>query len=629
MQPIERRLAAILAADMVGYSRLMAEDEVATLARLKAYMDTVAAAIAHHRGRIVATAGDGVLAEFQSAVQAVAAAVALQESLARDSADTPPDRQVRCRIGINVGDVMVENGNIFGDGVNIAARLEALAEPGGILITRAARDQVQGKLPLRFASLGSQTVKNIPQAVEVYRVEGLYAVGTASPPPKFLARRRLLAVGALGGAGTAAALIGWLYWPLPIASPPIARQPVAQAQQPATEGRKTITVLPFVNMSGDRSQDYFAGGLTEDLMTDLTKVSGLSVLARLGSALSNSASLSPAELGRSLGVSYVVEGSVRRAGERVRIAAQLIDAGSGQQLWSERYDREIKDIFDLQDEVRQHIVAALSLQLTPTEKADFGRRQTADPIAYDLWARGREQFNTFTRDGILEARRLFAAAVERDPGFARALAQLANTHIGEIDLQFSPVRSEITRLAVDLARRAVALDPSDPQLRWVLARTLPWDGSHDEAIVEMQTALRRDPDFANGHAYMTQILTLAGRAEEALAHVERAMRIESNYPFWYTGVRGNAQFMLGRYEEAAASYRQSLERNPNSIFARRGLASTLGHLGRRAEAEWELAELEAQIGKPLDLAEVDRFLAYKDPAYRNRLIEGLRKAGGS
>lgn len=623
MQTVERRLAAILAADMVGYSRLMAQDEVATLECLKAYMATVAMVIARHRGRIVGTAGDGVLAEFQSAVQAVAAAVALQDCLAQDSANFPPDRRLQCRIGINVGDVMVEQDNILGDSVNIAARLEALAEPGGILITRATRDQVQGKLPVHFTSLGPQTVKNIPQPVEVYRVERLDAA--AGPPPRYSVRRRLIAAGVLGGA--AMAVVGWLFWLHPSAAPPIAPQLVAATQPTVAEERKTITVLPFVNMSGDRTQDYFAGGLTEDLMTDLTKISGLSVLARLGTTLTQSASLSAAELGRSLGVAYVIEGSVRRSGERVRIAAQLIDAGSGQQLWSERYDREIKDIFDLQDEVRQRIVAALSLQLTPAEKADLSRRSTNDPAAYDLWARGREQFNTFTREGILEARRLFSAAVERDPGFARAWAQIANTYVGELDLPFTPLRSELTREAVNLARRAVALDPSDPQLRWVLARALPWDGHYDEAIVEMQTAIRRDPDFAHGHAYMTQILTQAGRADEALIHVERAMKIESNYPFWYIGVRGNALFMLERYEEAAASYRLALERNHNSIFARRGLAAALGHLGRIVEAEWEVMELEAQTGRRFELAEVDRRVAYRDPAYRNRLMEGLRKAG--
>ncbi|MSP88457.1 MAG: tetratricopeptide repeat protein [Alphaproteobacteria bacterium] len=248
-------------------------------------------------------------------------------------------------------------------------------------------------------------------------------------------------------------------------------------------------------------------------------------------------------------------------------------------------------------------------------------------MAYDQWARGREQFNTLTREGILEARRLFAAAIERDPRFARALGQLANTYVAEQDLQYTPRRADVTRAAVELAKRAVAIDPVDSQLRWVLSRTLLWDSQYEEAIAEMRTVLQRDPDFANGHAFMTQILTFAGRAEDALPHIERALRMEVYHPFWYYGVRGNALFMLGRYEEAVADYRRALERNANSIFSRRHLASALGHLGRISEAEWEIAELETQIGRPFEFTDVDLFIFYVAPSYRDRLIEGLRKAG--
>jgi adenylate cyclase len=640
---VERRLTAILAADVVGYSRLMEQDETATLVALKAHRKAlINPAIARHHGRIVKTTGDGMLVEFPSVVEAVQCAVEVQHAMPARNADVPEDRHIQFRVGINLGDVIVDSDDIYGDGVNIAARLEGLAEPGGICVSRAARDAVAGKLPVRFEDMGEQHVKNIAKPLRVFRVryaddDWAYAPPTAAEPR---APRRIpaLAIGVIAGGLVVAATLLW--WDVQFAtrSPTVAPQAsveplsgasiaIAPAMPALPTDRVPLVVLPFDNLSGDPNQAYFSDGITEDLTTDLSKLSGLLVIARKSAFAYKGRPVNLAQVARELGVRYVVEGSVRKAGDRVRITAQLIDASTGHHVWGERYDRELRDIFDLQDDVRQKIVAALAVQLKPGEREQLLRRPTNNVAAYDLWARGLEQMNTFTREGVFESRRLFEQAVALDPGFARAWGQIANTYALAADLEVGVATPEDIKRAITMAERAVTLDPALPQPRWALTRIHFWQHDVERALAEIQKAITLDPNYADGLAYHGLLLVYAGRAPAAFPYIERAMRINPHFPFWYIYALGNAQFMVTRYDAAAESYRKALERNPNWQPARRMLVAAYGHLGQIDDARWEIAELRA-AGYEAAISDYRRTMLIRyHPSYFERIIEGLQKAG--
>jgi adenylate cyclase len=621
---MERRLAAILAADVVGYSRLMGEDEAGTLVALKAHRrDVVEPKIAAHQGRIVKTTGDGVLAEFPSVVEAVACAAEMQEEMRRRNETTPSARRLEYRIGINLGDVILDAGDIYGDGVNVAARLEALAEPGGISVSRAVFENVRNKLDLHFEFRGEHRVKNIATPVAVYRVAPPSASQVAAGARARPSTRRT-------GIATATALFAVLaagagYWAL---RPEPAAPPADRREAPALPDKPSVAVLPFANMSDDPAQGYFSDGFTEDLIVDLSKLSGLFVIARHSTFAYKGRPPDPPQVARDLGIRYVVSGSVRKAGGRVRINAQLIEAESGRHLWAERYDRDHHDIFDLQDDVRRKIVAALAVKISPRERERLARKPTDNPEAYDYWARGLEQLGLFTEASNREARRLFARAVELDPRFARAYGQLANTYTIEAEMGWSAAAAEAVRLALPHASRAVVLDDTLPEAHFVLGRTYLWDREHDKALAALRMAVELNPNFADGSAYLGQVLIYVGRAEEALAHIEQAMRLNPHYPFWYLYMLGQAQFMLGRFDAAAGSLREALQRNPGWRPSRWFLAAAYGHLGQRERAEWELSELAIE-GQAPSLRALRSALPYRDQVYFDRLLDGLRKAGAS
>src|SRR3989441_4376795 len=405
---IERKLAAILSADVKGYGRLMGEDEVATIRTLTAYQEAMTTFIQQHRGRVVDASGDNLLAEFASVVDAVRCAVEIQRELKTKNADLPAPQRMEFRIGINVGDVIVEGERIYGDGVNIAARLEGLAEAGGICISGIVYDQVETKLALGYEYLGGQTVKNIAKPVQVYRVQ--------------------MEVG---------------------------------ASTPTVSDKPSIAVLPFVNMSRDPEQGYFSDGITEDLITDLSKLSGLFVISRNSVFLYKGKAVKPEQVSQELGVRYVLEGSVRKAGSRVRITAQLIDATTGHHLWAERYDRDLQDIFAVQDEVTQQIVAALKVRLTDSEQSHWGRTPTINLAAYDYYLRGLECYGRRTQEATAQARQMFERAIDLDPPFAAAYAFLDRTYLMELIYQWHPDPQTQEQLFV-LGQKAVALDETQP-----------------------------------------------------------------------------------------------------------------------------------------------------------------------
>ena len=467
---MERRLATILAADVVGYSRLMEADEEATLATLNAYRRFIDERIVDHRGRVFGGAGDSVIAEFASPVEAVRCGVKIQQELATRNAELPEDRRMQFRIGVNLGDVMAEGENLFGDGVNIAARLEQLADPGGIYVSDDIYRQVEGKVDVAFDDLGEQRVKNITKPLRVFRAR----LGED------------MAAGALGSSE-----------PLPLPDKP------------------SIAVLPFTNISGDLEQEYFSDGITEDIITDLSKVSALFVIARNSVFTYKGRAVRVQEVSRDLGVRYVVEGSVRKSGNRVRITAQLIDGMSGGHMWAERYDRDLTDIFALQDEITEKIVAALQVKLTEGEQEQVARRYTENLVAYDYFLRGRADQARATKETNAQAREMFERAIELDPNFAGAYAVLSHTYSRDWSYQWSDDTQALER-ASEAAKKAVTLDDSLPLAHARLAWIYLWRRQHEQAIAEVKRAIFLDPNFAEGYARLGIILTYAGRPGEGI-----------------------------------------------------------------------------------------------------------------
>lgn len=615
---VERRLAAILAADVAGYSRLMGLDEEGTLRALKAHRKAlIDPKIAEHHGRIVKTTGDGALVEFHSVVDAVRCAVEIQRAMVDRNAGLPQDRRIQFRVGVNLGDIMIDTSDILGDGVNIAARLEAIAEPGGLCLSEDAWRQVHAKLDLPFADRGPQSLKNIAEPVRVFALDAaaiaaLPANTPAEPPRR--SPRRWAAVG--GGAAATVAVLGVAAW--------LALAPVPEKSAPGA-GKPSIAVLAFTNMSDDARQDYFSDGISEDLITDLSKVSSLSVISRNSSFVYKNKPVSIAQVGRELNVRYVLEGSVRRAGERIRITAQLIDASTGSHVWAERYDRELKDLFDLQDDVRKNIVAALAVKLTPTEQRRLSHRATNDPVAYDFYTQGLQLESFFTPESNRDARRMFQQAIAHDPNFANAYSHLATTYGLEAEQRGGEGTTTMIE-AVAIAEQAVRLDPESPQARWGLGRLLFFHGQVDRAITELEKAIEIDPNFADGYALHALGLTFKGRASQAVTDIEQAQRINPNYPFWYLSVLGHALFQLGQYDAAETAFKKSLERNPNWRDAHFGLVAVYAATDRIEDAQWQMDELRA-VGIEPSLAVANKLYPFADVSYRDRLMGSLRKAG--
>ena len=581
MDRVERRLAAILAADVVGYSRLMGEDEAGTHARLKALRkDFIEPKIAECRGRTVKLTGDGALVEFASVVDAVQCAVDTQLDVAQRNADLPPGHRIEFRLGVNLGDVIIDGDDIYGDGVNVAARLEGLAPPGGVCISDVVHQMVRGRLDLAFADLGEQQVKNIAQPVRVWQWTN---PARATGPP----------------AGEAAAS------PLP--------------------DKPSIAVLAFDNLSRDPEQEYFSDGLTEDLITDLSQLSALSVTSRHAAFQYKGQPAPPQRVAKDLGVRYVLEGSVRRAANRVRINAQLIDATTGFHLWAQRYDRDLEDIFTLQDEIVHAIVAALEVRLTARERVGIERRYTESLEAYDLFLQAREGFFRRTQEGAVQARATLERAIALDPKFAAAHALLAEICRSEWWYGWRDDEDALDR-ALELARRGVALDDGLPFAYMFLGWIHLWRKEHDQAIAEAKRCLSFDPNNAEGHARLGHTLDQAGRPAEGLPFIETAMRLDPHYPYLYLFWLGHAFHSLQRYDEAVAAYRRTISRNPEFFYARLFLAAVYAQLGRMEEAKSEAIEA-LRIDPHFSVQRVAQRLPLKDTAALARLIDGMRQAG--
>ncbi len=581
---VERRLAAILAADVAGYSRLMGADEEGTLETLNLYRGVMTQLIEEHQGRVVATAGDSLLAEFGSPVQAVRAAVAVQRALERRNADLDEARRMRFRIGINLGDVMVQGGDLLGDGVNIAARLEQIGEPGGILVSGTVWEQIEGKVSFPCSYRGEQTAKNIARPVRTYRV------GWDQP--------EMLAV-----------------------------EPGSSPAAPALPGKPSIAVLPFTNMGSDPDQEYFADGICEDIITALSKSRWLFVIARNTSFVYKGKAVDIKQVGRELGVRYVLEGSVRKAGNRVRITAQLIEAATGAHLWSERYDRDLADAFAVQDEISESVVGAIEPELLQVERQRAARRNEDGMGAWDHYMRGMWQFYRFEAGARNAAERLMRRAIELDPNFAQGHIGLSRVLTNNLMFGWSTNVEADRRDGYAVARRAVELDGKDPYAHYALAWASVLTNRCENAVAEAQKAIDLTPNFALAFYVLGAVRVFLGRFDQVADPLQRAMRLSPHEPlnFFFANFLALAQYHQGNYEEAAKLARAGIGIRPfHQLY--RTLAARHGQLGQGEAGRAALAEMRALLPRDAE-RQWEVAYPYVDPAHRAHFIDGLRKAG--
>jgi adenylate cyclase len=587
MTEAERKLAAILSADVVGYSRLMAEDEAATISTLTAYREEIAMLVRQHRGRVVDAPGDNVLAEFPTALDAVRCAVEIQGVLRARNASLPAERRMDFRIGVHMGDVAIEEGKVYGDGVNIAARLEALAEAGGVCISATVREQVRNKVDVGYVDLGDQTIKNIPDQVHVYRVQPRSEPEESARESVSRGKLRSRLRGALVAAAAVLLLLAvglWAIWPRPlgllidvagVSGPPV---------DPPLPDEPSIVVLPFTNMSGDPEQEYFSDGLTEDLTTELSRNPFLFVISRNSAFTYKGKSVKVEDVGRELGVLYVLEGSVRKAGGRVRITAQLIDATTGGHLWSERYDRDLSDIFALQSEISQEIQTAVGGEVWQAVVERVARRPTRSLSAAEMtWKAGYHLFRG-TREDNQKARYLYERAVELDPDFAFAHAVLGVTYWAEWGSGWSRDPKLLDR-AEEQGRRAIALDPLHPtgylQVGWAHF----FRGNSAEAIAAAERSIEVAPNFEMGHALRGLALAREGRLIEATRSIRRALRLSPRAPAPALLLSvAYVNFAAGRREEGVDFLERARVAGPESLVPRVALAGYYEQEGQHAKA---------------------------------------------
>jgi len=625
IESVERRLAAILNTDAVGYSRLIAEDEVGTVRKLDAYMEEMGVLIREHGGRVVDAPGDNLLAEFPSATEAVRCAVAIQHVLAARNSDLPSNRKLEFRVGVHLGEVMVKGERIYGDGVNIAARIEGLAEPGGICISSAVRDQVRHKLDIGFEDHGNRKLKNISRPVRVYRVRPASAGAGSRRPAR--AERTRLRNAALAAAALVLAIgiVLVATWPRPLGvvlvlaglgGPPVA---------PSLPDEPSLVVLPFDNLSQDPAQEYFSDGMTEDLTTALATVPGLFVIARNSAFTYKGRPVNVETIGRELGVRYVLEGSVRKVGDRVRFNAQLIDATTGYHLWGRRYDRHLTDIFALQTEITEKILEALPVEIREAEFERVRRSRPGSASAYDAYMKALYHFSQLTRDGHAEARRLCAGVIERDPGDAKCHALLGATYSAEHVLGWNGDPAALDR-AEEFIRRAIELDPFLPHGHVAMAQVAYLRRRPEEAMAAAERAVALAPNLDMAHAMLGFAQASAGRTVDALGSIRRALRLNPRAPGPLWGVLGVLNMRAGREREAVELWEQVRTAYPELVLIRVLLADHYERSGRHAEAG--AAAREILRVNPDMSAERAAALSPLVPAdSRRAAAENLRRAG--
>ena len=579
---LPRKLAAILYADVAGYSRLTGEDEEGTHRRLSEYLDLISDAIEKHQGKVVHYAGDAVLADFGTVTEALTCATATQCKLADLNLGLPDERKVQFRIGLNLGEVIVDRDDIYGDGVNVAARLEGLAEPGGVCISGTIYDAIGNKLSTDYEFLGEKKVKNIARPLRVYRVI--------------------------------------------LDAEPKAREELDGSTDADPSDQLSIAVLPFTNMSPDSNEEYFADGVTEGIITDLSTLSELLFIARSSTFTYKGKATKVQQIGHELGARYILEGSIQKAAARVRVSVQLIDVTTGYHLWAERYDRELSDIFALQDDVTEKIVSALKVRLAPGETGRLRTRGTKNIEAYDYLLRAKEYASRLTKEANVKSRQIYEKALEIEPTSAAAYAGLAGSHLMDWSLGWSDSPQESLERAMPLAKRAIELDDLLASPHAVLCRVYLWKKMHADAVREGERAIALEPNDADNIFALGTTLGYVGSPEQAMSLIERAMRLDPKRPANYLFALGHAHFLTGRYERAAEALERASIRNPDFRPTYPLLAASYACMGQRDRAE-RVRDACVKVNPDITIAMLSGRVPYRRESDMQRFINSMREAG--
>ena len=627
----KRKLTAILSADVIGYSRLMRDDEEATVRDLTAHRILITQIIQQHNGRVVDSPGDNILSEFASVVDAVNGAIKIQEEIKKSNTDTPKDRRMEFRIGINLGDVIEEEGRIYGDGVNIAARVEGLAAVGGIAISGTVYEHIKEKLSLGYHYLGEQDVKNISEPVRVYRL--LTAPQDAG---KMTGEEKHKSNKLLWVAAATIVLIILSVCTITIRNyyfrPTFEPASIEKMAFPLPE-KPSIAVLPFDNMSGDPEQDYIADGISENIISDLSKISEMFVIARNSTFTYKGKPVKVQQVSEELGVRYILEGSTQKTGDRLRITAQLIDATTGHHLWSEKYDRNMKDFFALQDEITHKIIVELQVKLTEGEQARISHKSTTNLEAWGYAVRGLKLFERASKENNAKAMEFFEKAVELDPDYIWAWVRLAWTHVTAAQTEWGPSPpSEHLKKLFEISEKVLALDESDSDVLALLGLVYRWKGKYEQSIIEGEKSLILGPTNAQAHVLLAVSMNIVGRFDEAIELVKKAMRLHPYYPAYYLPWLGSAYRMTGRYEEALKVYDQLLDRSRTGEYPNWAphlfLAEIYAELGKEDEARIHAEQaIKLKPGFSLENASKISTFKFKNPTHLEHRLKSLRKAG--
>ena len=623
-QSFKRKLTAILSADVKGYSRLMGEDEDATVHTLKACRELIGNLIHKYHGRVVDSPGDNILSEFASVVDALRSAVAIQEELKAKNTELSENRRMEFRIGINLGDVIEDEGRIYGDGVNIAARIEGLSQSGGICISRTAYDHVKNKLSLGYEYIGEHTVKNIADPVKVYRVlmepeAAGKLIGEKRTRP---IRQQWAIVASVIMVLGVAAVVVWNFY-LGSAFSPEEGTSVKKASGSVTE-KPSIAVLPFKNLSGNPEQEYFSDGITNDIITDLSKFSELSVIASNTVFTYKDKAVKVKDVRRDLGVRYVLEGSVQKVADKVRINAQLIDASTNHHLWAERYDRDLIDLFKLQDELVQTIVTKMAIRIDETERARTMRKDTGNLQAYDYLLRGWEYFYQNTREGNKDARLMFQRAIEIDSRYSSAYAALAWSYLNDFYYGWTMFPDKSLQRTHDLAKKALSMEESNALAHSALGSIYLRRRQYDLAMSELQRAIELNPNDTHSQRQLGSVMLYSGRMDEAIYWIESALRLNPNLSIGAFMLLGQAYYLSGRYEDAITILKKGLAKNPDFMGHYIMLAAAYAQAGYTEEAK----RSAAKVLRLDPFFELDSYgTVFRNSEDRSRIVQGLRKAG--
>jgi adenylate cyclase len=620
----KRKLTAILSADVEGYSRLMGDDEEATVRTLTTYREVLATLIQQHNGKVLDSPGDNLLAEFVSVVDAVQCAVAVQKEIKARNDELPEKRKMQFRIGINLGDVIQEGEQIYGDGVNIAARLEGLAEPGGICISKTAFDHIESKLPYGYDFIGEQSVKNIAKPVGAYRVQLDPRVTISGKPKKSTTSKRIpIFAGAIVVMVLAIAVGIWQFY---------ARRPT---EEPASvdkmafplPDKPSIAVLPFDNIGGDSEQDYFSDGLAENIITQLSQIHSLFVISRNSSFTYKGKPVKINQVAQELGVRYVLEGSVQQAENRIRLTAQLIDAHTGRHLWADRYDRELKDIFSIQDDITRNIITEMAVKLGEGDNERLMQKKAYNVKAWIAYRKGVAQFRLFTKESNLKSRELSEKAIGLEPEYSEAYSLLGWTYALPVRMGISKTPKKDLQKAEELVGKATTFDPNNADAQNLLGFIYAVRGQYERAIEEGQAAVELAPNNSDTYALLSESLLLIGRSNEAIVAMKKAMRLAPFYPRWFLMTLGQSSFVAGQYEEAETAFKHYLKERPDHVRLHCWLAVTYSSMGREDLAR-DHVEQALRINPAFCIEEWRKeFTPWKNREEVERILHIARKAG--